>query len=82
MNWNGKFARPISTRRGPELRSLADARAYIQALPPTLKRSERWRTAIRTLVLASMGGATSIAESAIRKALDEASARLRTVSRK
>jgi len=54
-NWRRKFARPLTVLRGPTLRTLANARAYILDLPANMPERSAWQAAARKLLEAAHG---------------------------
>jgi hypothetical protein len=51
--WAAPLARPIDVKGGPELRTLADVRAYILTLP---ELDPRWQSVARKLLIACEDG--------------------------
>jgi hypothetical protein len=54
--WSRRLARPIGIRNGPELRTLADARAYILLLRDGEQKENRWQHATKLLLEACETG--------------------------
>jgi hypothetical protein len=52
-NWHGNLARPLTLRDGAVLSTLADARAFILALPDHVQRHQAWQYAAKLLVAAA-----------------------------
>jgi hypothetical protein len=57
--WSGKLAHPIVVRGGRTLKTLADARAYLIALPEN-HHLGAWRKAALLLLTAAADGAVGI----------------------
>jgi hypothetical protein len=53
IGWSAPLARPVGVKGGPELRTLADARAYIMTLP---ELDPRWQSVARKLLIACEDG--------------------------
>jgi hypothetical protein len=51
--WSAPLARPVGVNGGPELRTLADARAYVLTLP---ELDPRWQSVARKLLIACQDG--------------------------
>ena len=57
MNWNARLeVHPIETPAGATLRTLADCRAYILALPKAEQTEARWQAATAELLKAAEHG--------------------------
>jgi hypothetical protein len=54
--WSRRLARPVGVRAGPELRTLADARAYILSLRDGEQKENRWQHATKLLLEACETG--------------------------
>jgi hypothetical protein len=52
--WNARLTHTVSIVRGPTLKTLAQARAYILELPKA--KQARWEIAVRCLLHAADGG--------------------------
>jgi hypothetical protein len=55
-DWDCPLARPIRVKGGPELRTLADVRAYLLTLPEREQGEPRWQSVARRLLTASETG--------------------------
>jgi hypothetical protein len=55
-HWDCSLTRPVRVKGGPELRTLADARAYLLTLPETQQGEPRWQSVARRLLIASETG--------------------------
>jgi hypothetical protein len=72
--WSRKFAEPVPLPSGGTLRTLADARAYILALPEAEAHSSRWAAATEALLLVvEHKGPTMFARMALMQALNPTS---------
>jgi hypothetical protein len=54
--WSAPLARTVGVKGGPELRTLADARAYLLTLPEEEQGEPRWQSVARKLLLACESG--------------------------
>jgi hypothetical protein len=54
--WSAPLARTVGVKGGPELRTLADARAYILTLPAGEQGEPRWQSVARKLFIACETG--------------------------
>lgn len=52
-DWNAKLARPIVMRDGTKLETLAEAGAFIIALPEAFQHRNSWQTASELLIAAA-----------------------------
>jgi hypothetical protein len=55
-DWDCPLARPIGVKGGPELRTLADVRAYLLTLPEREQGEPRWQSVARRLLIACEDG--------------------------
>lgn len=55
MPWTREFIEPIILTDGRSLSTLAEARAFIKALPPERRRTEHWLYAEGLLAEAAIG---------------------------
>lgn len=70
MSWSRRFLEPIPLPSGELLRTLADARAYIIALPKSVSALAPWQAAISALlVVAEHKGPTDFARIGMMRAL-------------
>lgn len=68
-NWRRKLSRPLIVLRGPTLRTLAEARAYILDLPEAEQHYSAWQAAARLMLEAAEGGDVMAATEQIHLAL-------------
>jgi hypothetical protein len=68
-NWNGKFTRPVYTRDGQTIRTLADAREYALCLPVGHSQRQQWHRAAELMLEAASGGSIAAASAQIERAL-------------
>lgn len=69
-NWDKKFRKPVEPRDGKPIKTLADARAYMLALPAGLETRPEWQRAIEAALAAAKGKArTDAARDALTNAL-------------
>ena len=54
--WNRPLARTVAVKGRPELRTLADARAYLLNLPEREQSEPRWQSVARRLFIACETG--------------------------
>jgi hypothetical protein len=54
--WSAPLARPVGIKGGPELRTLADARAHLLTLPEAQQGEPRWQSVARKLLIACEDG--------------------------
>jgi hypothetical protein len=74
MTWSSRLARPILLQDGRTLRTLADARTMILALPDREQQNQRWQEIAGLLIntaAANHAGLTAIATARIERALSE-----------
>lgn len=69
MSWSAKLAKPLKPREHAELRTLADARAYMLELPRNLASYRAWQRAAE-LVLAAAESPSSAAIAEATKQLE------------
>lgn len=69
MRWRRKFPKPVKVRDGPELRTLAEARAFMLGLPESRTWRNEWQWAAARLLDASKEGSVDEAREAVRNAL-------------
>ena len=71
MGWSARFNRPIELARGKRLRTLAEARDYVLALPKAEQQKPHWEAAAGALTLEGQqaGNHTMFSEIGIRQAL-------------
>ena len=55
-DWSRDLSRVIATRDGKRLRTLADASAYVLALPPEIQARSYWHKAAMLVLDAATGG--------------------------
>ena len=65
MSWETTFDEPIPLPTGRELRTLREAGDYIQTLPTSTQKHERWQTAVSVLMDTAEGGPSMFARTAI-----------------
>jgi hypothetical protein len=53
MSWTASLGRPLKPRNHAPLLTLADARAYVLELPPTVAEWNAWQRASKLLLAAS-----------------------------
>lgn len=75
MGWSAKFNRSIELSRGNRLRTLAEARDYVLALPRSEQQKPHWEAAAGALTLKGQqaGNHTMFSEIGLRQALTGAS---------
>lgn len=56
-NWTKKFSNPVKPRDGKPIKTLADARAYMLAMPDGLGTRPEWQRAIEAALAAAKGKA-------------------------
>jgi len=67
--WSRPLARPIAVRGGTKIATLADARAFIIALPAYIQERSSWQHAAKLLLSAADGGDVEPASMQIELAL-------------
>ncbi len=67
--WATPLTRAIGVKDGPELRTLADARTYVVALPKDDADRNAWQNAVARMLEAAEGGSADAATEAIEGAL-------------
>lgn len=68
-DWKKKFWKPIKPKDGKPLETLADARAYMIALPGGITHRNEWQYAAAALIDAAKGGSAHKARDAMTNAL-------------
>jgi hypothetical protein len=68
-DWRRKLSAPLQVLRGPTLRTLADARAWILELPADVQEYTAWQAAARKMLDAADGGDIDAATKQIELAL-------------
>jgi hypothetical protein len=71
MPWSARFREPIATPGGTRIKTLADARAYVLALPKGEQKKPHWETVAQTLIAESESKTdhTMLTDIALRQAL-------------
>jgi len=71
MPWTARFHQPIKVPGGKPLRTLADARAYVLALPEAERKKPHWEVVAQTLIVESESSTdhTMFSDIAISRAL-------------
>jgi hypothetical protein len=58
VSWKHTLSETLKDKHGSELRTIADARAYVLALPDHLSGRQHWQHAAKLMLVASRGGDT------------------------
>jgi hypothetical protein len=67
--WDRTHSRPLHTRDGQTIRTLADARQFAEDLPNNYSQRNHWQRAAKLMLAASEGGSIAEAPAQIERAL-------------
>ena len=71
MSWEATFESHITLPAGRAQRTLREAGDYIQTMPSSTQKQERWQTAASVLIDTVKGGPSMFARIAIMRAINE-----------